>query len=33
MCGRRHQIKPKSEVTYHYYNHELGFAFHFYVLE
>ncbi|MBA0772405.1 hypothetical protein Gotri_007788 [Gossypium trilobum] len=21
MCGRRHQLKPKSEVAYHYYNH------------
>ncbi|MFQ6648436.1 hypothetical protein Gotur_021230 [Gossypium turneri] len=30
---RRHQIKPKSEVAYHYYNHGLGFAFHFYVIE
>ncbi|MBA0772406.1 hypothetical protein Gotri_007788 [Gossypium trilobum] len=33
MCGRRHQLKPKSEVAYHYYNHGLDFAFHFYVLE
>ncbi|MFQ6647402.1 hypothetical protein Gotur_020780 [Gossypium turneri] len=24
---------PKSEVAYHYYNHGLNFAFHFYVLE
>ncbi|MBA0767055.1 hypothetical protein Gotri_016020 [Gossypium trilobum] len=32
-AGRRNQIKPKSEVTYQYYNHRLGFAFHFYVLE
>ncbi|MFQ6627544.1 hypothetical protein Gotur_004770 [Gossypium turneri] len=32
-AGRCHQIKPKSEVAYHYYNHEFGFAFHFYVLE
>ncbi|MBA0724934.1 hypothetical protein Golax_021573, partial [Gossypium laxum] len=31
--GQRHQIKPKSYVAYHYYNHGLGFAFHFYVLE
>ncbi|KAG8491259.1 hypothetical protein CXB51_014433 [Gossypium anomalum] len=32
-AGRRDQIKPKSEVAYHYYNHGLDFAFHFYVLE
>ncbi|KAH1046855.1 hypothetical protein J1N35_037639, partial [Gossypium stocksii] len=31
--GRWHQIKPKSEVAYHYYNHGLSFTFHFYVLE
>ncbi|MBA0830010.1 hypothetical protein Goarm_014564 [Gossypium armourianum] len=31
--GRHHQIKPKSEVPYHYYNHGLGLTFHFYVLE
>ncbi|KAG8474193.1 hypothetical protein CXB51_034151 [Gossypium anomalum] len=30
---RRHQIKPKLEVAYQYYNHGLGFAFHFYVIE
>ncbi|MBA0808910.1 hypothetical protein Gohar_024610 [Gossypium harknessii] len=30
MC---HQIKPKSEVAYHYYNHGLDFTFHFYFLE
>ncbi|MBA0877438.1 hypothetical protein Goshw_004816 [Gossypium schwendimanii] len=23
----------KAEVVYHYYNHELSFAFHFYVIE
>ncbi|MFQ6649814.1 hypothetical protein Gotur_022092 [Gossypium turneri] len=32
-AGRQNQIKPKSEVAYHYYNHELSFVFHFYVLE
>ncbi|MFQ6628995.1 hypothetical protein Gotur_007297 [Gossypium turneri] len=33
-CAERWpQIMPKSEVTYHYYNHGLGFAFHFYVLD
>ncbi|KAG8501453.1 hypothetical protein CXB51_003792 [Gossypium anomalum] len=30
---RRNQIKLKSEVASHYYNHGLGFTFHFYVLE
>ncbi|MBA0776243.1 hypothetical protein Gotri_011261 [Gossypium trilobum] len=29
MCRGHHQIKPKSEVAYHYYNHGLGFAFIF----
>ncbi|MBA0866696.1 hypothetical protein Goshw_023491 [Gossypium schwendimanii] len=33
MCGRHHQIKSKSEVAYHYYNHGLDFTFHFYFLE
>ncbi|MBA0617168.1 hypothetical protein Godav_026641, partial [Gossypium davidsonii] len=23
-AGQRHQIKPKSDVAYHYYNHRLG---------
>ncbi|KAG8493596.1 hypothetical protein CXB51_011785 [Gossypium anomalum] len=32
-AGRRHQIKQKLEVAYHYYNHGLGFAFPFYVIE
>ncbi|MFQ6624160.1 hypothetical protein Gotur_003471 [Gossypium turneri] len=26
-------LMPKSEVAYHYYNHGLSFAFHFYILE
>ncbi|MBA0726520.1 hypothetical protein Golax_002343 [Gossypium laxum] len=33
MCGRKNQIKPKSEVAYHYYNHGLDFPFYFYILE
>ncbi|KAG8490694.1 hypothetical protein CXB51_013805 [Gossypium anomalum] len=33
MCGATKPNKPKSEVAYHYDNHTLGFAFHFYVLE
>ncbi|MBA0785200.1 hypothetical protein Gotri_027445 [Gossypium trilobum] len=32
-AGQQNQIKKKLEVAYHYYNHGLGFAFHFYVLE
>ncbi|KAH1097914.1 hypothetical protein J1N35_014835 [Gossypium stocksii] len=32
-AGRQNQIKPKSEVTYHYYNHGFSFAFYFYVIE
>ncbi|MFQ6670985.1 hypothetical protein Gotur_035671 [Gossypium turneri] len=31
--GRRNQIKSKLEVASHCYNHELSFAFYFYVLE
>ncbi|MBA0858665.1 hypothetical protein Goshw_029526 [Gossypium schwendimanii] len=33
MCERRNQIKPKSEVAYHYNNHGLSFTFYFYVIE
>ncbi|KAH1122864.1 hypothetical protein J1N35_006024 [Gossypium stocksii] len=28
-AGRRYQIKPKSEVAYHYSNHRHGIGFHF----